>query len=143
MPAMASFTIPDGEDTPVDHIFNPAFVGGANGVAGWIEQASSPYLIGKNFVRVTRTLPPGGAANRSVRVLLGMPLLRDVPVGGVTSQGYTPGPVVDSTLYFDGKFVLPLNASEQSFENLRVLAGFLISSVSHVRLAVEAGETSW
>lgn len=143
MPAMASFTIADGESTPVNHTFDPLLVNGAQGLAHWIEHASSPYHIGKNFARVQRNLPPAGAVVRRVNVVLGMPKLLDVPTGGMTGAGYSPGPKVDNTMYFNGQFVLPLSFAEQDFINLRTLAKNLIGNVSAVNLAVTYGEASW
>lgn len=130
MATNSTFTVADGESTPVVFTFTPQ---GVEGMVKAVWQCLAEVLVSaRRTVTLIRGKKPT-PKTRSVQIKLVLPLAADQVVNGVTTR---------VTASFGSAFVqvvLPDSWTEQQCKNLRVMAANAMSS-AHVAAAVDRDE---
>jgi len=122
MSAFVSFTLPDAQATPVNHVFHPTEKD-KNGVFWW-EDSDAGQAIGRCRANLRVLRPDPGVqrltqnANRVYRVQMGLQIPR-LETLGTASSGYPAIPQVNHVLRVNLEALLPENSAKVDRSTIR------------------------
>lgn len=135
----ANIVIVDGAATPLTRTFGPDKI--ENGVATYKDR-SGGITAGYGMISITRPKEPQDKVNGSEKVVVQLMLPKLEIVSGSAISGFEPAPRVAYNCVARCEFWLPVRATTQEKENLRVLLIDLLGDAILVDL-IDEGEFVW
>lgn len=136
MTAFTAITLPDGQATPANHVFNPASVSNSNGVSVFnyqseeTDSALGNYVITQSLARPAAPAPGTTATNRTYRYRLGIstPILETL--SNASLSGIIPAPQVAFVPRVVLEIPMPERSTVQQRKNLLAFARAMLDDPS-------------